>query len=265
MTHYIRFSLDPDASPTVSDAIPGVKYGILDGENVFEINGLGGTRTGAHFKRSQLRLLPPACPSKIVCVGRNYAKHAKELGNEIPVEPLIFLKPPSSLNADGDAILYPRISNIVNYEGEIGLVVGKRGRHVKAADAMDLIFGYTIINDVTARDLQKKDGQFTRGKGFDTFCCVGPTVVHKGELDVNTLGVKTYLNGQLKQDGSIQDLIFSIPVIIEFVTAFMTLEPGDLIATGTPEGVGPMEPGAKVRVEVPGIGALENTVRQDKP
>lgn len=263
MIHYLRFSVNPDAPATANDSVPGVKYGVQDGEEIFEVNGLGGTRTGAHFKRAQVRLLPPVAPSKIVCVGRNYAKHAKELGNEVPAEPLIFLKPPSSLNAHGDAIVYPRLSTNVNYEGEIGVVIGRRGRHVKASEAMDLIFGYTVVNDVTARDLQKKDNQWTRGKGFDTFCCVGPTAIRKEEVEYSKLGVRTYLNGELKQDGSIQDLIFDIPVIIEFVTAFLTLEPGDLIATGTPEGVGPVEPGDSVRIEVNGVGILENTVTRE--
>jgi len=202
-------------------------------------------------------------PSKIVCVGRNYRKHAEELGNEVPVEPLIFLKPPSSLNGDGEPIVYPAISSSVNYEGEIGLVVGTRARRLSQTDAMSCILGYTAINDVTARDLQKKDGQFTRGKGFDTFCCVSKTIALRDEVDETALGVKTWLNGELKQNGSAKDLIFPIPVILEFVSRFMTLEPGDLIATGTPEGVGPVQPGDVIRVEVAGVGALENPVIQE--
>ena len=199
-------------------------------------------------------------PSKLVCVGRNYKKHAEELGNEVPAEPLIFLKPPSSLNDNGAPIVYPAISTNVNYEGEIGLVISKTARNIKAADAMDYVYGYTVVNDVTARDLQRKDGQWTRGKGFDTFCCVGSEIVERAKVDEAALGVKTFVNGELKQNGSIRDLIFPIPVILEFVSRFMTLEPGDLIATGTPEGVGPVNPGDVIRIEVAGVGTLENTV-----
>jgi 2-keto-4-pentenoate hydratase/2-oxohepta-3-ene-1,7-dioic acid hydratase in catechol pathway len=199
-------------------------------------------------------------PSKIVCVGRNYVDHAKELGNAVPTEPLIFLKPPSSLIRTGEAIVYPSISQSVHFEGELGIIVSKRGRHVKAADFLDYIHGYTCVNDVTARDLQKKDGQFTRGKGFDTFCAVGPRIVSRDELDLSQLRVRTRLNGIVKQDAPVTDMIFSPGVIIEFVTQFMTLEPGDLIATGTPSGVGPMLPGDVVEVEIDGIGTLRNPV-----
>ncbi len=199
-------------------------------------------------------------PSKIVCVGRNYVDHAKELGNPVPTEPLIFLKPPSSLIRTGEPIVYPSISQSVHFEGELGIIVAKRGRHVKAADFLDYIHGYTCVNDVTARDLQKKDGQFTRGKGFDTFCAVGPRVVPRDELDFSQLRVRTRLNGVVKQDAPVTGMIFSPGVIIEFVTQFMTLEPGDLIATGTPSGVGPMLPGDTVEVEIEGIGTLRNPV-----
>jgi 2-keto-4-pentenoate hydratase/2-oxohepta-3-ene-1,7-dioic acid hydratase in catechol pathway len=199
-------------------------------------------------------------PSKIVCVGRNYVEHAKELGNEVPKEPLIFLKPPSSLIADGESIVYPSLSENLHFEGELGLIIGKKARHVKAADAFDYILGYTIVNDVTARDLQRKDGQWTRGKGFDTFCPVGPRVVPREELDLSKVRVRTLLNGVVKQDAPVTDLIFPVDVIIEYVTEFMTLEPGDLIATGTPPGVGPMQPGDTVQVEIEGIGILQNPV-----
>jgi 2-keto-4-pentenoate hydratase/2-oxohepta-3-ene-1,7-dioic acid hydratase in catechol pathway len=202
--------------------------------------------------------LPP--PSKIVCVGRNYAEHAKELANAIPSEPLIFLKPPSALIGDGDAIVYPRISENVNFEGELAVVIGRRARRVPAAEAESCIFGYTCLNDVTARDLQRKDVQFTRGKGFDTFCAVGPRVVKREDINMASLRVRTLLDGELKQDAPISDMIFPVSVIIEFVTEVMTLEPGDLIATGTPPGVGPMQPGQIVQVEIAGIGTLTNPV-----
>jgi 2-keto-4-pentenoate hydratase/2-oxohepta-3-ene-1,7-dioic acid hydratase in catechol pathway len=209
---------------------------------------------------ARVRLLPPCAPTKIVCVGRNYAEHARELGNEPPAEPLIFLKPPSSLIASGDAIVYPALSQRVDYEGELGVVIGKRARNVSREDAMNYVLGYTCVNDVTARDLQKKDGQWTRGKGFDTFCAVGPCLVPKDELRIEELRIRTLLDGEVKQDGYAREMIFPVDVILSYVTAFMTLEPGDLIATGTPPGVGPLQPGSKVRIEIEGIGVLENEV-----
>jgi 2-keto-4-pentenoate hydratase/2-oxohepta-3-ene-1,7-dioic acid hydratase in catechol pathway len=234
----------------------------LDGNTVHQTDSLGSSERGGTHRLSDIRLLPSCLPSKIVCVGRNYREHAKELGNPVPPEPIIFLKPPSSLIAAGDHIVYPSISKLVSYEGELGVVVGKRARNVKAEEAEDYIFGYTCVNDVTARDLQKADGQWTRGKGFDTFCPVGPWIVPRAQVVFDRLRVSTFLDGEKKQDGSVLDMIFPVPVIIAFVTQFMTLEPGDLIATGTPSGVGPMLPGSTVRVEIDGIGALENPVVQ---
>jgi 2-keto-4-pentenoate hydratase/2-oxohepta-3-ene-1,7-dioic acid hydratase in catechol pathway len=204
----------------------------------------------------------PSRPSKIVCVGRNYADHAKELGNEVPKEPLIFLKPPSSLISDGDPIIYPPISQRVDFEGELGIVIGQRSRNVDQARALDCIAGYTIINDVTARDLQKKDGQWTRGKGFDTFCPVAPWYVPRLAVDFDSLEIRTTVNNDEKQHGSVREMIFAPDAIIAFVTQFMTLEPGDLIATGTPPGVGPLQPGDTVRIEISGLGTLQNPVVQ---
>jgi 2-keto-4-pentenoate hydratase/2-oxohepta-3-ene-1,7-dioic acid hydratase in catechol pathway len=210
------------------------------------------------------RLLPPCAPGKIVCVGRNYQEHAKEMGVEVPSEPTIFLKPPTSLIAAGDEIVYPRLTQRLDYEGELGVVIGQRARHVKSADAEAYILGYTPVNDVTARDLQRKDGQWARGKGFDTFCPVGPYIVPREEVRAERLRIRTFVNGEKKQDAGISEMIFSVNAIIEFVSAFMTLEPGDLIATGTPSGVGPLQPGSKVRVEIEGVGALENTVVRER-
>jgi len=238
----IRYSLNPNTPPPATDSDPDVRRG--------DLNSLP---QGA-------RLLPPCAPSKIVCVGRNYAEHAKELGNEVPQEPLLFLKPPSSLIASGDAIVYPKLSQRVDFEGELGVVIGKRARKVQAAHADEYILGYTIVNDITARDLQRKDGQFTRGKGFDTFCAVGPCLVPKEEADFAAFRIRTLVNGEVKQDGSVADMLFKVGAIIAYVTAVMTLEPGDLIATGTPPGVGPIEPGCTVRIEIAGIGVLENAV-----
>ncbi len=253
MTKRIRFSLDPRIESTATDAEPAVQYGTLTDSTVTDEDG------GTHAL-SSVRLLPPCSPSKIVCVGRNYADHAKELGNEVPAEPLIFLKPPSSLIAHGDPIVYPPISSRVDFEGEIGLIIGKRARRVNAAEAWDHILGLTCVNDVTARDLQKKDSQWTRGKGFDTFCAVGPWMVPKDEVDFSSSGVRTILDGEVRQEGYVRDFIFSVNAIVEYVTQFMTLEPGDLIATGTPAGVGPMKVGSRVSVEVFGVGTLENQV-----
>lgn len=256
MSLRIRFSHDPMAEPTQSDG----HYGILEGDTVFTTDSLFSDNRGAPAKFSEVRLLPPCFPSKIVCVGRNYQEHAKELGNEVPAEPLIFLKPPSSLIASGDSIVYPPLSQRVDHEAELGVVIGRRTRHVSAEDAWDAIYGYTCVNDVTARDLQKKDGQWTRGKGFDTFCAVGPWIVPKQEIDLSAVRVRGIVDGQVRQDAPIGDLIFPVNVIIAYVAQFMTLEPGDLIATGTPSGVGPLQPGSTVEVDVAGVGVLRNPV-----
>lgn len=256
----IRFSLNPQTPPTAPDGSPGVSYGVLDGNMVHETPNLFINSRGRSHPVEDVRLLPPCWPSKIVCVGRNYAEHAREFNNEVPAEPLIFLKPPSSLLAKDDDIVYPPLSQRVDFEGELGIVIGRRARNVRRTDAWEHVFGFTIVNDVTARDLQKKDGQWTRGKGFDTFCPVGPVVVPLGEVEFETLRVRAYLDGDLKQDAPVTDMLFPVDAIIEYVTQFMTLEPGDLIATGTPPGVGPMTPGSVVRIDIEGIGALENRV-----
>lgn len=260
MSRHVRFSLNPNAEPTTPDSSPDTRYGILEGDTIREAACLCADRGGEPHPIGSLRLLPPCWPSKIVCVGRNYREHASELGNAVPPEPLIFLKPPSSLIGHGDCIVYPPISQRVDYEGELGIVIGHRARRVRREDAEDYIFGYTCVNDVTARDLQKKDGQWTRGKGFDTFCAVGPWVVDKGDVRFEDLVVRTFVDGVKKQDAPVTEMIFDPAQVIEFVSAFMTLEPGDLIATGTPAGVGPVAPGAEIRVAVEGVGAIENTV-----
>jgi 2-keto-4-pentenoate hydratase/2-oxohepta-3-ene-1,7-dioic acid hydratase in catechol pathway len=206
------------------------------------------------------RILPPCSPTKIVCVGRNYVEHAKELGNPVPAEPLIFLKPPSSLIGDGDAIVYPPISQNVHFEGELGVIIGRRARNVAKEQAFDYVLGYTCLNDVTARDIQRRDVQFSRGKGFDTFCAVGPWMIPRDEFRIDAARVITRLDGETKQDAPLTDMIFPVDVIIAFVTECMTLEPGDLIATGTPPGVGPMLPGSTIEVEITGIGVLKNSI-----
>jgi 2-keto-4-pentenoate hydratase/2-oxohepta-3-ene-1,7-dioic acid hydratase in catechol pathway len=208
----------------------------------------------------QAPLLAPVAPSKIVCVGRNYREHAAELGNEVPAEPLLFLKAPSALIGPMQVIQIPALSSRVDFEGEIAIVIGDRcskiGEDEKPAD---YIRGYTLANDVTARDLQKKDGQWSRAKGFDTFCPVGPYVTDEVE-PASGVGIRTHLNGELRQDGNTRDLIFSIDFLLRYITAAMTLFPGDLILTGTPAGVAPMQPGDRVAVSVEGLGTLTNPV-----
>ena len=193
-------------------------------------------------------------PSKIVCVGRNYAAHAKELGNEVPKEPLLFFKPPSSVIGPGGAVVLPKESERVEHEAELGVVIGRRVRRVAREQAMQAVYGYTCVCDVTARDLQKKDGQWTRAKGFDTFCPVGPWI--ETELDPADLAVKCTVDGVERQSGRTSQMMFDIATLISYVSAAMTLEPGDLVVTGTPEGVGPLAPGNKVLVSVDGIGEL---------
>ena len=260
MTKLVRFSLNPGCEPTAPDGSPDVRYGRLDGDVILESGFFWTGARGASLARAQVRLLPPCWPSKIVCVGRNYLEHARELGNQPPAEPLIFLKPPSSLIADGDDIVYPPISQRVDHEAELGVVIGRRARHVRAEEADQYVLGYTAVNDVTARDLQKKDGQWTRGKGFDTFCPVGPWIVPREEVSLTQVRVRAMVDGVVKQDAPATDMIFPVGVIIAFITGFMTLEPGDLVATGTPPGVGPVQPGVLIRIEVTGVGAIENRV-----
>lgn len=253
MTRYVRIAREPAVPMSAPDSHPGVLRGILQDDLIL-------LPEGRTLPLAQARLLPAVSPTKIVCVGRNYAEHAKELGNAVPTEPLIFMKPPSSLNGHLGEVVYPKISQLVSFEGEVGIIIGRRARRIKQEEADAYIAGYTIVNDMTARDLQKKDGQWTRGKGFDTFCPVGPCWVPREEIDFQTLRVTTRVNGEVRQDAPVTDMIFSVGAILQFVTEFMTLEPGDLIATGTPPGVGPVQPGDVIQVEVPGLGILENSI-----
>ncbi len=210
-----------------------------------------------------VRLLAPVLPrSKVVGIGKNYAAHAAEMGGEPPAEPLLFLNPNTAVIGPGDQIFYPPQSERVDHEGELAVVIGRICRDVPPEQATDVIHGYTIANDVTARDLQRSDVQFTRAKGFDTFCPLGPWI--ETDLDPHDFAegrrVQTHLNGDLVQDGSTKDLIFDIPTLVAHITSVMTLLPGDVILTGTPEGVGPMQPGDEVEVSIEGLGALTNTV-----
>jgi 2-keto-4-pentenoate hydratase/2-oxohepta-3-ene-1,7-dioic acid hydratase in catechol pathway len=205
-------------------------------------------------------LLAPVVPSKIVCIGRNYREHAAELGNEVPKEPLLFLKAPSSVIAPGEPIVAPALSQRVDFEGELAVIIGRRASRLgPQEDVRSYIRGYTIVNDVTARDLQKSDGQWSRAKGFDTFCPMGPIVSNTVDPAAG-LVVETRLNGEVKQHGTTLDLIFDIPTLLRHITAAMTLLPGDIIPTGTPAGVAPMKPGDRVEVSIDGIGILANPV-----
>lgn len=206
----------------------------------------------------QVRLLAPAAPTKVVAVGRNYAEHAAELGNPPPPEPLLFLKPPSAVIGPGEAIVLPSLSQQVDHEAELAVVIGRRCCRVGREEALAYVLGYTCANDVTARDLQKRDGQWARAKGFDTFCPLGPWVVTG--LDPTDLEVVARVNGEVRQHGRTRDFIFPLAVLIEYASAAMTLEPGDVLLTGTPAGVGPLHAGDCVQVEISGIGVLENPV-----
>ncbi|MGD0799938.1 MAG: fumarylacetoacetate hydrolase family protein [Terracidiphilus sp.] len=212
---------------------------------------------------SAVELLPPVTPSKIVCVGRNYRDHVKEMGSELPTEPLLFFKPVSALLAPNGVVRMPAVSARVDYEGELAVVIGRRIRNLKVEDWRSAIRGYTLANDVTARDLQNRDDQWTRAKGFDTFCPIGPIV--SDELDPEAgLTLETRVNGELRQHGSTLDFIFSIPKLLAYITAAMTLEEGDLLLTGTPSGVGPLKAGDKVEITIPGLGVLTNTFQLDE-
>jgi 2-keto-4-pentenoate hydratase/2-oxohepta-3-ene-1,7-dioic acid hydratase in catechol pathway len=207
---------------------------------------------------SEVTLLAPVTPRTVLCVGRNYRAHADEFGNPVPDEPLLFLKPPASVIGPGADIVYPALSQRVDHEAELVLVIGRTARNVAAADAGSVIAGYTCGNDVTARDIQRSDGQWTRGKGFDTFCPIGPWV--DTEFDPTDACVSCTVDGERRQNGRTKDLIFPVPYLIEYITRFTTLEPGDVVLTGTPEGVGPVEPGNRITVEVEGLGSLSNRV-----
>jgi 2-keto-4-pentenoate hydratase/2-oxohepta-3-ene-1,7-dioic acid hydratase in catechol pathway len=261
---YCRFELNGQARHGLVEAVAGTEMitrlllnppETADGE----LEDLPSKRMD-HVRLAEATLLAPVQPSKIVCVGRNYREHAAELGHEVPTEPLIFLKPPSSLIAPGAQVRRPKISERVDYEGELGVVISKLCHKVgPEQDVRPFILGYTCVNDVTARDLQNKDGQWTRAKGFDTFCPVGPVVTD--EIDPWAgVGVETKVNGEVRQQGTTRDFIFPLDVVIRFISQVMTLLPGDLISTGTPKGVGPVVAGDVIEVSVEGAGTLRNPV-----
>lgn len=217
--------------------------------------------TDEEYNLEEVHILPPVMPSKIVCVGRNYADHARELGNEVPSEPMIFMKPSTALASHESVVVYPDCSSKVDYEAELAVVIGKTCKDVPPEEASDYILGYSCFNDVTARDIQKKENKFTRAKSFDTFAPMGPFLATG--LDHSDADVKCRVNGELKQDGNTCDMVFGVEHLISFVSGIMTLLPGDVIATGTPAGVGELKPGDIVEVEVGGIGVLRNYVHKN--
>lgn len=251
-----RFAGDDDPQFGVvgdEDGVPTIA--VLKGDPLYA----GFELTGQKIPLEDVRLLAPVIPrSKVVCVGKNYVAHAAEMGGEVPEEPLVFLKPNTSVIGPGEPIFYPAQSENVHFEGELAVVIGRICKDVPVGDAAKVVFGYTVANDVTARDLQAKDGQWARAKGFDTFCPIGPWI--ETNLDPADVRVVTRLNGDVQQDGRTKDMAFSVADIIAYVSSFMTLLPGDVVLTGTPEGVGPMQVGDTVSITIDGIGTLANQV-----
>jgi len=242
------------------------RYGWMTGERIGPIEGdIFGAfqRDEAKIPVASARLLPPAVPGKIICVGRNYAAHAKEHGAKIPEVPLIFLKPPTTLIGHGEAIVLPPQSKQVEHEAELAVVIGRKGRWISMDQALAHVFGYTCANDVTARDLQRSDGQWTRAKGFDTFCPLGPWI--ETEFDPADAVITCHVNAEMRQMASTRDMIFTVRQLIAFVSSVMTLEPGDVLLTGTPAGVNPLNPGDTVEVAIEGLGTLRNPVVAEYP
>ena len=253
-----RFAMRDGSASSMDPA----RYGLIEGDSILEILGSPWgqwTRGSRSMRLAEARLLTPVAPSKIVCVGRNYAAHAAELGNELPKEPLIFLKPPSAIIGPQEEIVLTKYSNRMEHEGELAIVIGRKCSNLlDADDSLSFVMGYTCLNDVTARDLQKSDVQFTRGKGFDTFCPVGPHI--ETDLDPSNVLVETRVNGALRQSGSTSLMTYTPAFLVRWISRMMTLNPGDVIATGTPSGVGPLVGGDVVEVSVGGIGVLRNPV-----
>jgi 2-keto-4-pentenoate hydratase/2-oxohepta-3-ene-1,7-dioic acid hydratase in catechol pathway len=240
----------------------GLSWGVVEGDDVAAIDGHPFAKItfgGARWPVADIRLLSPVLPSKVVAVGRNYADHAAEMGNEVPKTPLLFLKPSTSVIGTGDVIRLPASSHQVEHEAELAVVIGVPAKDVEPAQAMDHVLGYTAANDVTARDQQRADGQFTRAKGYDSFCPLGPWI--ETVLDPSDLRITAAVNGETRQDGRTSQLVHGIPELIAFASQVMTLLPGDVILTGTPAGVGPLQDGDSVSVEIEGIGTLTNAVR----
>jgi len=231
------------------------EYGIIEGDKVIAF----GSEGFNSYNLEEVKLLPPCLPTKAICVGLNYRDHIEEMGDKEPEEPTLFIKPSTAVIGPDDFIVIPKMSERVDYEGELAVVIGKRAKNVSEKDALDYVLGYTIANDVTARDLQAKDGQWTRAKSFDTFLPIGPWI--ETDLDPSSLDITTYVNGEVKQKSNTRHLIFNVPKLVSFISHIMTLNPGDVILTGTPSGVGPLKPGDVVTIEIEGIGKLTNRVK----
>ena len=252
---FVRFQLGKDEP----------KYGWIDGDRVGPLTASPfgeNRRLDAILNLDQVKLLAPILPSKIICVGRNYADHAREQGVEVQEYPTLFMKPPSAVIGPDDNIILPPQSQQVDHEAELAVVIGKRGRWINEEQANRYIFGYTIANDVTARDLQERDGQWTRAKGFDTFCPLGPWI--ETEIDISDVLISCRVNGDLRQMASSREMIFPISHLITYISSVMTLEPGDVILTGTPAGVGALKSEDIVEITIDGLGTLKNSVRVDK-
>ncbi len=248
-----RYKQEPPAYGWLLDSPDGLMVGAVEGSPFAEFR-----RQEATIPLSKVQLLAPVQPSKILCIGRNYAAHAKEHNSDVPEVPLLFLKPPSSIIGPEEKIILPPQSQTVEHEAELVVVFGKKGRWIAPEEALEHIFGYTIANDVSARDLQWRDGQWTRAKGFDTFCPVGPWI--ETEMDPSDSLITCNVNGEMRQMASTRDMVFNLRQLITFVSSVMTLEPGDILLTGTPAGVGPLIPGDHVEVIIEGIGSLHNPV-----
>ncbi len=257
---FIRYQTDqePARYGWVLETPEGMLVGAVEGSPFGDFR-----RLDADTPFEKIRIHAPVQPGKIICVGRNYVAHANEHGVEVPEVPLLFFKPPSSVIGPGETIVLPPQSQQVEHEGELVAVIGKRGRWIPTEEALDHVMGYTVGNDVTARDLQRRDGQWTRGKGFDTFCPIGPWIV--SNFDPSDVMVTCYVNGEMRQMASSRDMVFSVRQLVAFVSSVMTLEPGDLIFTGTPAGVGPLISGDVVEVNIEGLGSLRNPVLAESP
>jgi len=251
----VRFKRNPEESP-IWGWMADDRIGVLDGSPFEEFR-----REEARLPLEEAHLVAPIIPGKIICVGRNYAAHAAEHDAEVPELPLLFLKPPSTVIGPDQAILLPPQSQQVEHEAELAVVISQRGRWIRPEQVTNHVLGFTLANDVTARDLQFRDGQWTRGKGFDTFCPLGPWI--ETEFDPADALITCMVNGQMKQMASTRDMIFTVPHIVAFISSVMTLEPGDVILTGTPSGVGPLTDGDEVIVEIEGLGTLSNPVKID--
>ena len=251
-----RFSIDGNVA---FGAAEGDQQDELVLDSIRGIPFAGFELSGTKVPLSKVRLLPPVLPNKVVAFGRNYAEHAREMGNEVPEEPFAFFKPATSVIGPGDEIQYPSFSREVHHEAELAVVIGRLCREVPRERVKDVIFGYTCANDVTARDVQKREKQWARAKGFDTSCPLGAMVPAEG-IDPSRLEIVCRVNGEVRQQGRASEMVFDVPALIEYITSFMTLEPGDVVATGTPAGVGRLRAGDVVEVEIPGVGTLRNPV-----